>query len=74
MVTWVQKYNDFSSLEGLMNQMQGILHVDGIQPLLLQILSLSDEKEQIARFRKILEESRKKNTEKGVPVHLSNVK
>lgn len=49
------------------------LNATEVHQQVLQILSLSDEKEQMTRFRKVLEEAKKKNTEKGVPVHLSIV-
>lgn len=49
------------------------LNASEVHQQVLQILSLSDEKEQMTRFRKVLEEAKKKNTEKGVPVHLSIV-
>ena len=61
------------SIETLIIDMATILQLnaDELLPYILQILS-SDEKDQHTRFRKILEESRKKCTEKGVPTHLQN--
>lgn len=49
------------------------LNASEVHQQVLQILSLPDEKEQMTRFRKVLEEAKAKNTEKGVPVHLSIV-
>lgn len=49
------------------------LNASEVHQQVLQILSLPDEKEQMTRFRKVLEEAKVKNTEKGVPVHLSIV-
>lgn len=48
------------------------LQMDGkeLSTIIFQILSLPEEKDQISRLRKVLEEARKNHLEKGVPVHL----
>ena len=48
------------------------LQMDGkeLSTIIFQILSLHEEKDQIVRLRKVLEEARKNHLEKGVPVHL----
>ena len=48
------------------------LQMDGkeLSTIIFQILSLPEEKDQIVRLRKVLEEARKNHLEKGVPVHL----
>ena len=48
------------------------LQMDGkeLSTIIFQILSLHEEKDQIVRLRKVLEEARKNHLEKGFPVHL----
>lgn len=59
-------------LHSFVVSMAGILRLNDndLEALIYQILALNDEKEQTTRFRKVLEESRKRNAEKGVPLHL----
>lgn len=60
------------SVDFIVYTMASILKVneEELRMLISQIVSLSDEKEQMNRFRKILEESKKRITEKGVPLNL----
>ena len=60
------------SVDFIVYTMASILKMneEELRLMIMQIVSLSDEKEQMNRFRKILEEAKKRNTEKGVPLNL----